>query len=498
VALLSVAATWWFYAHGYTLYYGDAEAHLNGARRYLDSRTPGYGQVGTVWLPLLHVLMLPFIMNDGLWRSGLAGAIPIGACFVFAVVALYLTARHTFESRAAAITAAALFALNPNILYLQSIPMTEMVFFAGLFGMLYATLWFHRTRSTAAVITAALFSIWASLTRYEGWFLIPFVALFFAISARRLRPAICFAALASLAPLYWLVHNACYYGDPLEFYRGQYSPMAIQHGVTYPGDQDWRLAWLYFRTAVEIVCAEPLAWLGVAGVFVALLRRAWWPAVLLALPPLFYVWSMHSSGGSPIYIPQLPPHSYYNSRYATAAMPLLALGGAALVTLLPRIARPFGVVVIVLSAVAPWLLHPTRESWICWKESQVNSEARRAWISETARYIGAEYRTGQGIFTTVGDMAAVYRQADIPLRETLNESNDWMWNIRIIAPQVFVTERWAIAFAGDPVSAALARAFSRGLRYDLVKRIQVKGAPAIEIYRRRNADPVHEGARIEE
>jgi hypothetical protein len=179
-------------------------------------------------------------------------------------------------------------------------------------------------------------------------------------------------------------------------------------------------------------------------------------------------------------------------------MPLLALGGAALVTLLPRIARPFGVVVIVLSAVAPWLLHPTRQSWICWKESQVNSEARRAWVSETARYIGAEYRTGQGIFTTVGDMAAVYRQADIPLRETLNESNDWMWNIRIIAPQVFVTERWAIAFAGDPVSAALARAFSRGLRYDLVKRIQVKGAPAIEIYRRRNADPVHEGARIEE
>jgi hypothetical protein len=442
--------------------------------------------------------MLPFIMNDGLWRSGLAGAIPAGACFVFAVVALYLTARRAFESRAAAITAAALFALNPNILYLQSIPMTEMVFFAGLFGMLYATLWFRRTRSTAAVITAAVFSIWASLTRYEGWFLIPFVALFFAVTARRWRPAVWFAVLASLAPLYWLVHNACYYGDPLEFYRGPYSPRAIQHGATYPGDHDWRMAWLYFRTAVEVLCAKPLVWMGVAGAIIAVLRRAFWPAAFLALPAFFYLWSMHSSGGSPIYIPQLPPHSYYNSRYATAAMPLLALGGAALVTLLPRIARPLGVIAIVVAAVAPWLLHPTKESWICWKESQVNSEARRAWTSETARYIGAEYRTGQGIFTTLGDMAAVYREADIPLHETLNESNGRLWNVAVIAPQFLVTERWAIAFAGDPVSTALARTAGRGPRYDLVQQIQVEGARVVEIYRRRNADPVHEGAWIEE
>ena len=71
MAALGSAAAAWFYFHGYTLYYGDAEAHLNTARRIVDSRTPGYDQLGTPWLPLPHLLMIPFVMNDALWRSGL-------------------------------------------------------------------------------------------------------------------------------------------------------------------------------------------------------------------------------------------------------------------------------------------------------------------------------------------------------------------------------------------------------------------------------------------
>ena len=71
-----------FYAHGWLLYYGDAEAHLNIARRMLDSQTPGYDQFGTPWLPVPHLLMLPFVRRDAWWRSGLAGAIPSALCFV--------------------------------------------------------------------------------------------------------------------------------------------------------------------------------------------------------------------------------------------------------------------------------------------------------------------------------------------------------------------------------------------------------------------------------
>src|SRR5664279_1116972 len=82
LAAVGIAAAAWFYGQGYVLYYGDAEAHLNTARRILDSRNPGYDQVGSPWLPVPHALMLPFVGNDRLWQSGLAGTIPAVACFV--------------------------------------------------------------------------------------------------------------------------------------------------------------------------------------------------------------------------------------------------------------------------------------------------------------------------------------------------------------------------------------------------------------------------------
>ncbi len=128
LAVLSFTAARWCLARGYTLYYGDAEAHLNIARRILDSRTPGPEQIGTVWLPLPHLLMIPFVMHDDWWRSGIAGVIPSAICFVLAGTFLFAAARRAYASTSAAFAVALLFALNPNMLYLQSTPMTEPLF----------------------------------------------------------------------------------------------------------------------------------------------------------------------------------------------------------------------------------------------------------------------------------------------------------------------------------------------------------------------------------
>ena len=95
LAIGALAATW-HYTHGYLLYYGDAESHLDTARRIVDSRTPGYDQIGSPWLPLPHVLMLPFVGDMYLWRTGLAATIPGVACFVLAGVFLFGLARPDF------------------------------------------------------------------------------------------------------------------------------------------------------------------------------------------------------------------------------------------------------------------------------------------------------------------------------------------------------------------------------------------------------------------
>ena len=49
-------------------------------------------------------------------------------------------------------------------------------------------------------------------------------------------------------------------------------------------------------------------------------------ATMLWLPLPFYVYSI-SYGSVPIFIPQLYPHSFYNSRYGMEMLPALALFG---------------------------------------------------------------------------------------------------------------------------------------------------------------------------
>ena len=55
------------------VYYGDAISHLVISRRIVDWITPGLAQLGSVWLPMTHLLLLPFVANDFLFHTGLAG-----------------------------------------------------------------------------------------------------------------------------------------------------------------------------------------------------------------------------------------------------------------------------------------------------------------------------------------------------------------------------------------------------------------------------------------
>jgi hypothetical protein len=483
---MSAAALWWCAARGYTLYYGDAEAHLNIARRVLDSRTPGPEQLGTVWLPLPHILMLPLVLHDNWWRNGLAGAIPSAAGFIAAGSFLFAAARRLYASTAAGVTAALLFALNPNMLYLQSTPMTEAMFAASLAALLWSTVWYRDSQSGWAVLCAGVASNAASLTRYEGWFLIPFVALYFLVTARRKSHALVFAILAALGPLAWLAHNQYYYSNALEFYDGDFSAQAIYArqvaaGVArYPGDHNWRQAIEYYLAAIRLTVGWPLVALSALGAAAALAKRIWWPLLLMALPPAFYVWSIHSSG-TPLYMPTLWPNSWYNTRYALAALPLAALAAAAVVAALPLRVQAAGAAVIVLGISVPWAFGGAS---VCWKEAAQNSVVRRAWTGAAATYLAAHYQPGDGIIYSFGDLTGVLREAGIPLREGLHQGNRPAWDAAVLRPDLFFREQWALAVAGDKVSEAVLSAGGRGLHYQLKTRIMVEGSPTIEIYQR--------------
>lgn len=489
LTLLVMAAGAFFYSQGYLLYYGDAQAHINISRSIIDSRTPGYDQIGTVWLPLLHVMCLPFVGNDSFWSTGLAGTFAVGCCFVIAGVFFYFLGKQAYRSRAAAVVAVACFALNPNVLYLAVIPMTEIVFAAGLAIMLLSLLRFRATQKKRFIV-AAVGASWAmSLTRYDGWFLIPFASLWCAFFAERRRRVIflVFVALASLVPLYWLAHNWWETGNMLDFYNGPDSAQAIQGAERYPGWRDWKLATLYYATAGQLCAGWPLVCLGVVGLATAITQRAVAAILFLALTPVFYIWSIYSAG-TPIFVPPLPPYSYYNTRYGLAVVMLASFATGAIVLVLPQKWKKIAFVLVVIS-VFPWLLHPSQDAWVCWKESEVNSVARRAWTAAGASFMQAHYHRGNGILTSFGDLMGIFSLSRIPLCETLHKGNGPEWIAAIERPDLFTREKWAVAQNGDRVATGLSSGGSNG--YEIVHRVKADGARELIIYEHsRQAPPI--------
>jgi hypothetical protein len=157
----------------------DAKAHLVVARRVIDSLTPGWQQLGAVWLPLPHLIQLLPTQIDLFYRTGAFGSAVSIASFAVTVWAASSLVLRMTASALGATTAATLLIANPNLLYLQSTPMTEPLLLAVTF---VAVLWLYEwvTGADEAThhlpVTAGsapgrlgwvLFA--AAWTRYEAW-----------------------------------------------------------------------------------------------------------------------------------------------------------------------------------------------------------------------------------------------------------------------------------------------------------------------------------------
>ena len=469
LSLIAFAAVAWFASQGDTLAYGDAEAHLNIARRIWDNPMPEYREIGTVWLPLPHLLMLPFTYIDSWYHSGLAGALPSALAWILAGLFLFSSVRRLTDSTASACCALAVFAGNPNLLYLASAPMTEPIFFASVFGLVRALIAFHQHRSHSTLAFAVI-AVWcAALTRYEGWLLIPVAAVI--LAWRDIRIGAAFAALASIAPLYWLAHNWWLYGDALEFYRGEWSARAIydrSHGngfAKFPGEGNLSMAWTYLKTALELALGQPLCWITVCGLIAALWKRWFGLVALLAALPAFVLWSMISGGGVEIFVPTLWPYTHYNSRYALSALPFAALCAAAIPAVIrwPKL-RAFVATTIAVAAILPWLAYPNSNNWIVWKEAQVNSASRREYTHQMAAKFAAAYQPHDRIAYAFGDLTAILREAHIPLMMTLQDGNQLHWLSTIARPDLFLNTEWVLDFADGPVAKAVK---ATGKRYEI-------------------------------
>lgn len=183
-ALLGTIVAVHYASLGLTLSHYDARGHLVVARRIADSITPGWQQIGAVWLPLPHLLNALPVQVDAFYRTGSSAVAVSVLSFAFATAALAWIVQRLTGSWFAALAGVGVFALNPNMLYLQATPMTEPLLIAltvvsialliaycdgvveaGADASTRADANALRPSSTLVGWTFAL----ACLTRYEAW-----------------------------------------------------------------------------------------------------------------------------------------------------------------------------------------------------------------------------------------------------------------------------------------------------------------------------------------
>ncbi len=447
---LGTAAAIFYSWTGLALNHYDAKAHLVVARRVIDSITPGWLQIGAVWLPLPHLLSLLPVQIDLFYRTG---AFTIGVSVLSFAAANYLVARIVLwatSSRAAAAAAVAVLLFNPDVLYLQATPMTEPL----LIALTLLSVWWcikafsdgkPRHVRLAGLATAAAF-----LTRYEAW------------------PAT--AAVLGLGLLGMLRT-----GLPWRTALGRVTRIAIYPACAFVGFL------LLSRATVG-------AWFVDSGFFVAenpvmghpfeAMVSVWWathsltsyPLLLMATAGALFVMlavSVESKRGlmmvplALIAVGLLPSYAFFEGhpfriRYMIPLIPAMAVSigmGIGLLGRLRPIALALAVVAIVtgprpFDAKAPMVL-----------EAQWDTQHRLGRAKVTAQLV--RMYDGQPIMASMGSLAHYMQElshAGFDLRAFLHEGNGDIWLAAIESPYPHVG--WILieeqAEGGDML-AALAR-----------------------------------------
>ncbi|MDD5363139.1 MAG: hypothetical protein PHN88_13480 [Ignavibacteria bacterium] len=325
----------YFYDYGYA--YRDAIFRMEAARRFFDNLNPGIiSQIGTVWLPVPNLILMPFVCIDYLWTTGLAAAIVNFPAFVLSAVFIFLSLRRLTNNAAATWFGFIIYVFNYNILYFQTTAMTEQLYLTFLIGAFYSLLVWSETGSVKSLLAASFFTMLSTGTRYDAWpVALAAVAIVFIVSIpqkKYFRNSIIFASLPAALIIWWFVHNWYFYGDALEFSRGKFSTL---HQLKYYEDAGRLLTKHNFFLSFKVYIFSVLLYSGnlytimsFAGILYYILRnklnlKSFIPYILwVAFPTTLLLLYM---GQLIIEHPFSDPAGYFNSRYGLYLFPAIAI-----------------------------------------------------------------------------------------------------------------------------------------------------------------------------
>jgi hypothetical protein len=445
--LASITATYISYASNTILAYNDATAHLNTARRVLDNLTPGLVQLGSVWLPLLHILQIPFTANYYLWQSGLAGAIVSGLSFITAGFFLYKLTLYITGKPLAAFTSVLILITNLNLLYIQSTAMFEPLLMAAEIPAIYYLARWTKEKTIPPLILSAFFTMLATITRYDGWALFlaaSFLVLLISILTKtREGPFFIYSSLAVFGIALWLLYNQMIFNDPLYFARSEFSAAAQQQILEKRGAlltkhnlplsiQTYSLS-VIFNNGIIILS---LSLFGLVLYLSTIFKKIYHLVPLLLLVPFaFNIISLYL-GQSVIWMPMLPPNfdTFFNIRYGLLMLPAIAFFIGYLAsrhltyTIITATAIILQTLLFLNPRIFPLMGHHIGIVTLNDTVSAVNQQTQKA-----SAFLNHNYKGGLILISSASSDAFIFR-AGIPLKNFITEGTGKYWTESLTDP----------------------------------------------------------------
>jgi hypothetical protein len=448
--LISIVTFRTYYLNHIGLAYNDARSHLDIARRVVEGLKPGFAQIGSVWLPLPHILMIPTIWNDFFWHSGLAGALVSMISFVATGVVIYNYLKTLGVGLLGRYFGVIVFAANLNILYLTSTAMTELLLLATMTTGSYYLLNWAKSDKYLDLIKAAFFIMLSSVTRYDGWFLLlTAVILIFFITLKNKGykemegKVLLFLTLGSLGIILWLLWNLLIFKDPLYFAFGPFSAHTQQSQLSTAGNLPTKSNILlsiqiYLYALIYNSYAYPVI-MGIFGAIALWLTKIKYEIKVISLalfaPLIFNIIALYF-GHSVLFIQGISGNTWFNVRYGIMMAPTIAIFSGYLID---RI-KPLKWTFIGLFLFTIFFAFTSADA-VTIDDARVGSSQKN--VTEVSGWLKDNASQQEGfILISAASHDAIIFSSELPMKKYIHEGTGAYWQAATTNPDLWA--RWII------------------------------------------------------
>ena len=456
LSILAISLFIFYYQNGLGLKYNDARSHLDIGRRVVEGLKPGLAQIGSVWLPLPHLLMVPTIWNDFFWHSGLSGALQSMISFVASGILIYLYLKKLDVGMFGRLFAILIFVANINVLYLTATAMTELLLLATMTaGAYYLMLW-AKEEKLFDLIKSAFWIMVSTTVRYDGWFLFMAVAALIAICIFRKKgyketegTVILFATLAGFGIALWFLWNILIFKDPFYFAFGPFSAHTQQQQIYEAGELFTKgNLYLSIKAYLYALFYNTYTLVTLVGLFGAVtfwleknLKKEVKIASLALIAPLAFNILALYLGHSVLFVQGVMGDTWFNVRYGMMLLPAIAIFVGYLVEKYKDIRWVF----VGLFALVAFFAFVNKDA-VTIDDALIGSSGKN--VVEVSGWLAKNLTNQKGyVLISVASHDAIIFSSSLPMKRFIHEGTGDYWKLATGNPKEWAT--WIVMRTND-------------------------------------------------